>query len=319
MKNFWIHQLLGFSALTDRLWVSATLRCGCCGWRNSCNRGGIFPEQQKPFQANQSLKQVSLQWVRRETQFLLLAGKATLKGCCGRGGAGERCLFLVSRIEEVRYQKEIRDLGRQAKYKKRGVTKICPVIQVLYTKWKTIVIHAKRSEQCKRELKQRISYRRNDANFKDPLLDLSTADVTVERAICNVERLAAASWVGISGMCPSCWPSPVDKDLMTGLSTSPTSKSHQIQDSKCRSILGMCNTAFVTCVTAWTCSCNLKGDEDCLSDFKGLFSLRSSLRSKKIAEVLKMIYSHNWDGLQMCKCWQQKGKCDGKDHFKWAL
>lgn len=54
MKNFWIHQLLGFSSLTDRHWTSATLLCGCWGWRNSDSIGGrrydphlwIFPEHQ---------------------------------------------------------------------------------------------------------------------------------------------------------------------------------------------------------------------------------------------------------------------------------
>lgn len=146
-----------------------------------------------------------------------------------------------------------------------------------------------------------------------------------EVAICNVERLAAASWVEISGMYPLCWHSPVDKGLVTRVSMSPTSKTHQIWDSKRRSIqiregciLGKCNAALVTCVTAWTCSCNLKGDEDCLSDFKGLFSLQSSLGARRLQKCLKR-YSHNQDGLQMCKCWQQQGKCDRKDHFKWAL
>lgn len=134
-----------------------------------------------------------------------------------------------------------------------------------------------------------------DTNPKDSFSDLG---ITGERrsrvAICNAERQAAAPWVGISGMCPSCWHSPVDKSLMTRVSTSPTSKSHQMWDSKCRSvqiqegcILGKCDTALVTCVTAWTCSCNLKGDEDCLSDFKGLFSLQSSLGARRLQKCLK--------------------------------
>lgn len=85
----------------------------------------------------------------------------------------------------------------------------------------------------------------------------------------------------------SCQHSPMDKGLMTGLSMSPTSKSHQIWDSKCRNILGKCNTALVTCVTAWTCRSNLKGDEDCLSDFKGLSRLQSSLGERRLQKYLK--------------------------------
>lgn len=69
-----------------------------------------------------------------EEQFPLLAGKARLKGCYGGGGVGGYCLLLVSRFEEMRFQKEIRDLGCEGKYKKRGTITISPVIQVLYAK-----------------------------------------------------------------------------------------------------------------------------------------------------------------------------------------
>lgn len=63
--------------------------------------------------------ELSLQWVRGKRQFPLLAGKARLKGCYGGRGAGEQGLLLVSRFEEVRFQKEIRDLGHEVKYKEK--------------------------------------------------------------------------------------------------------------------------------------------------------------------------------------------------------
>lgn len=49
-----------------------------------------------------------------------------------------------------------------------------------------------------------------EGNLKDSVLDLGIADAAiVERrsraAMCRVGRLAAASWVKISGMCPSCY------------------------------------------------------------------------------------------------------------------
>lgn len=40
-------------------------------------------------------------------------------GCYGGDGVGECCLLLVSRFEEVRFQKEIRDLKCEGKYKKK--------------------------------------------------------------------------------------------------------------------------------------------------------------------------------------------------------
>ena len=54
--------------------------------------------------------------------------------CGGGGGGGECCLLLVSRFEEVRFQKEIRDLGYEGQYKKREEITMSPVAQVLYAK-----------------------------------------------------------------------------------------------------------------------------------------------------------------------------------------
>lgn len=167
MKNFWIHQLFRFSALTDRHWISDT-----AVWLLGLEEQPRYRREKVwslsldiPWAAPGKPKletEVSLQRVRGKRQFLPLAGKARLKGCCGGGGVGECCLLLVRRFEEVRFQQEIRHLGCEGKYKKGGAITISPVIQVLYAKWKNIMINAKRSEQCKVELKLRISYWRND-------------------------------------------------------------------------------------------------------------------------------------------------------------
>lgn len=173
MKSFWVHCLLRFSALTDRDQVLATLLHGCQGWRNSNGAGWrsgephlwMFPEQH---QANQSWKQVFLQWGKGKRQFRFLFSlwrpDKGLKGWCGGGGGGECFLLLVSRFEEVRFQKEIRDLGCEGQYKKRKEITISPVVQALYAKWKDIMMPAKRTEHCKGEVKPKISYWRNVRN-----------------------------------------------------------------------------------------------------------------------------------------------------------
>lgn len=123
VKKFWIHQLSGFSAPTDRHWASAPLLCGCCGWRSRDAIGGrrcalhpwVFPEQH---QANKSSKLRFLCSESGESSNLhFLLGRPDWRGAVMKVVLGNvACCWLVGlKRWDFRRKSEIWDLKESTK------------------------------------------------------------------------------------------------------------------------------------------------------------------------------------------------------------